>query len=105
MYYLNDRHPEFEYAVYCKVGQACPYLVPRTFESMNEVNRFIEDTEKKHNRYGKIFYIDNDFYENHYNINANGVYYKILRRRVSDWEEFYTKNNNIINIFEYKMRR
>lgn len=88
MYYLNDKHPKFEYCVYVRVGNACPYIMPRKFEDMQQVYRFISETEKNNNRYNRIFYIDNSFYKNNYSRNMNGIYYKILRRKINDWEEF-----------------
>ena len=87
MYYLNDKHPKYEYALYCRHGQGIPFIA-RTFDDIYEVKRFIQEVEKRHNHYHQIFYIDNDFYENQYSINLNGTYYKFLRRPVSDWQEF-----------------
>lgn len=87
MYFLNDKHPRYEYALYCRHGTACPFIV-RTFDDIYQVYRHIEELEKRHNRFHQIFYIDNDFYKNHYSINQNGTYYKFLRRPVSDWQEF-----------------
>ena len=95
MYYLNDKHPEYEYALYCRVGSATPYIVPRKFNDMSDVLRFIDELEKRHNRYHQIFFIDNDFYENKYSINHNGTYYKFLRRKVFDWEEFIADEGTI----------
>jgi hypothetical protein len=87
MYYLNDKHSEYEYVVYKRVGSARPYLA-RTFDSFDDVLRNVQEIEKRHNHYRQVFYIDNDFYENQYNQNLNGTYYKFLRRPVFDWEEF-----------------
>ncbi len=87
MYFLNDKHPKYEYTLYVRVGQAKPYLM-RTFDSIEDVIRHTEALEKRHNHYRQIFYIDNDFYKNRYNENLNGTYYKYLRRPVFDWEEF-----------------
>lgn len=87
MYYLNDKHPQYEYALYKRIGQALPYI-ENTFNSIDDVYRYIEQIEKRHNHYGQLFYIDNDFYKNSYNISTGGTYYKFLRRPVSDWQEF-----------------
>lgn len=102
MYYLNDKHPKFEYALYCRVGEACPYIVPRKFDDIDEILRYIEELEKRHNRYNQIFYIDNDFYKNNYNSNCGGFYYKFLKRPVLDWEEFYTKDNKYNNVIKFR---
>ncbi len=98
MYYLNDKHSKYEYALYCRVGNACPYIA-RTFNSIDDVYRFVNDIEKRHNHYRQIFYIDNDFYNNKYNLNCNCTYYKILRRPVSDWvDNWEVEENNYNNI-------
>lgn len=86
MYYLNDKHPEYEYAVYCRVSTACPYIV-RIFENKRQLKIFMEGIIKWHNRYHQVFYIDNEEYDNEYSINEGGTYYKILKRAVNDWEE------------------
>lgn len=86
MYYLNDKHPQYEYCLYVRNCSACPYIA-RTFTDIYDVYRFVEEIEKKHNRYNRVFYIDNDFYQNKYSPNVEGIYYKFLKRRINDWEE------------------
>lgn len=86
MYYLNDKHPKYEYAIYCRVGNACPYI-QRTFTNEKQINEFIKGIVRWHNKYHQIFYIDSEKYKNEYSINMNGTYYKILKRTVNDWEE------------------
>ena len=97
MYFLNDVHPEYEYVVFCRVGNAQPYL-KTVFSKFSQVEQFIQGVEKWHNRYNQIFYIDNDFYKNYYTKQINGTYYKILRRKVNDWEEFSADSKNFIKI-------
>lgn len=99
MYFLNDRHDMFEYSIYTRVGTACPYISGK-YNTLEQVMIRIGEIERKHNHYGQLFYIDNDFYQNKYNINITGIYYKVLRRPVADWEEF-TTNENCINICNY----
>ena len=98
MYFLNDSHPEYEYTLYTRVGNAKPFLLNR-YNSFEDVLSEISSREKRYNRYNEVFYIDNDFYSNHYNINAGGIYLKFLRRRINDWEEFNYNSileNNIV---------
>lgn len=101
MYYLNDKHPKYEYALYVRVGKACPYI-KRVFVSIDDVYRYIHEIEKRHNHYSQSFYIDNDFYKNEYaNVNVD-TYYKFLRRNVEDWQEFTVSApsyNNVISMF------
>lgn len=101
MYFLNDKHSEYEYICYHKIKDGIPFLM-NTFNSLSDIKLYINEIEKRHNRYGQIFYIDNDFYNNYYNFNCVGncYYYKFLRRKVLDWEEFSTisekYNKNIL---------
>ena len=100
MYYLNDKHSKYEYAIYCRVGRAIPYI-KIIFNSLDDVYRHIAQIEKKHNRYNQFFYIDNDFYKNIYNISCGGTYYKVLRRPVADWEEFETETVKYFNVVNF----
>lgn len=90
MYFLNDIHPKYEYALYVCVNGACPYIKCQ-FNNIQQVFQCVDSLEKKHNRYHQVFYIDNDFYINKYTSSMNGTYYKFLRRNVYDWEEFCEK--------------
>lgn len=93
---LYNRKYDYEYVFYIRHNNACPFL-SHIYHDFNDVLKEISDIEKKANRYNWIFYIDNDFYNNYYNINAGGTYYKVLRRAVNDWEELDSKSkrNNI----------
>ena len=94
MYYLNDDHPEFQYAIYCIVNKGCPYIAPRLFDNVMDVYNYIEELAKNNNRYHRTFYVDNDFYNNQYNLDTSNIYYKVLKRKVLDWEEFNTKEKH-----------
>lgn len=104
MYFLNDEHPEYEYSLYTRVEDATPYVNIINAKSVNDLARFIAQLEKKHS-YGKkrLYYIDNDFYKNPYPLMASTTYYKFMRRKVNDWEEFKTTANDkdIIYIEKY----
>lgn len=88
MYYLNDKHAKYQYALYKQIGDACPFITELHFDNYDGLMVCIKEIEKKHNHYRQAFYIDNDFYQNQYNERAGGTYYKFLRRPVCDWEEF-----------------
>lgn len=81
-------HPEYEYALYVQRENACPYIAT-IMDSMEKVKLKIEQIKKTHcYRYNRIFYIDNDFYKNEYKLGMGGTYYKFVRRKVNDWEDF-----------------
>lgn len=86
MYYLNDKHTEYEYTIYIRHGTGLPYL-GRTFTNYYDACRFLKEKAKRHEHYNQIYYIDDEFFENQYERNYQGTYYKILRRKLSDWEE------------------
>jgi hypothetical protein len=101
MYYLEDTHPEYEYVLYVRQGQACPFLLNdhRPYTDLEQVIEKIHDIEKDHaKRVEKNFYIDNDFYDNKQILLSSGVYYKFLRRKVADWESFTTNEEEKDNI-------
>ena len=93
MYFLEDKHPKYEYSLYTRVGQGSPYITKLIYTELTELYITINDIERKHQRIGTPFYIDNDFYRNIYQNAIGGTYYKILRRRVNDWESFATKES------------
>jgi len=71
MYFLNDKHPEYEYCLFIQVEKALPYIIEYKYMTTREdILRKVEELEKKHNRYRQRFYIDNDFYDNKYTLES-----------------------------------
>ena len=95
MYYLEDKHPNYEYTCYVHVKNAIPYINVWHATTMAEVYEHIKEIEKRHNRTCTPFYIDNDFYTNHYSLGSQSYYYRFMQRPVSDWEQLNFKNNII----------
>ena len=101
MYYMEEKHPKYEYVLFVRQGQACPFLLNdnKPYTDMEQVIKKVHDIEKDHaRRVEKNFYIDNDFYNNKQILMSNGVYYKFLRRKVADWEDFKTNEEEKSNI-------
>lgn len=65
MYFLNDQHSKYQYAIYCRVNGATPYI-KQVLDSIDDVFRFFEEVTKRHNRYHQVYYVDNDFFKNQY---------------------------------------
>ena len=86
MYYLNDKHPEYEYAIYKRVRKGCPYIA-KTFTNIYDVEEWINAVKKEHDKYHYTYYIDAEKYENQYPLEFAQFYYKILKRQVNDWQE------------------
>ena len=62
---------------------------------MWEVKQFLQELEEKHKRLSTVYYVDNDFYNNKYNANEKGTYYKVLKRPIADWEEVSCETEGI----------
>lgn len=92
MYYLEDRHPQFEYGCYIKVGTAVPYISPWRGDDFQDVIRLIKDIEKRHSRTGQHYYIDNDFYNNEFSKSNYVYYYRFLVRPINDWKQLKHKS-------------
>lgn len=86
MYYLNDQHPEFEYALYCKINNGCPYI-SNVYDNKQVLEITLGLIEKNNNRYHYIFYIDYPGYKNKYPKELAKRFYKVLKRPVMDWQE------------------
>lgn len=75
-----------EFCIYVRNGQGKPYILssyPTFRDASIALNNIITYEEER----GKIFYVDNDFYENKYPSSVNGKYFCILERSVSEWEK------------------
>jgi len=92
MYYLEDKHSEYEYTCYIRVADALPYINIWKGTSMEDVWNFIREIEKKHSRYNENYYIDNDFYVNPYRRSDYSHYYRFMVRKVNDWKRLSLKN-------------
>ena len=85
-----------EYCIYIKHGSASPFrMFPYlTYELAKQaLLNMISDFEYR----GKIYYIDNDFYENKFPLGLQGsTYYQIQEREVWEWKKYETRNTNEI---------
>jgi hypothetical protein len=86
LYYLNDKHPKYEYVLYIRHGKAEPFL-GKVFVSYYDIKKELEEIAKRHDRFNQVYFIDEDFFENQYS-KGEGTYYKILMREVKDWRTF-----------------
>lgn len=77
-----------EYCIYIRHGNACPFRTSAysTFDSAKQALLIMTEDFIERN---KIFYIDNDFYENKFPLGVQGgTYYQIQEREVQNWEKF-----------------
>ena len=94
-----------EYSIYIRYGSACPYRTS-SYTSFENAKQALLNMISDFDYRGKIYYIDNDFYDNKFPLNlANIIYYQIQERVVEEWEKYdqnysYDKNK-IINFKKY----
>ena len=86
MYYLNDNHPEYEYAIYCITNNGTPYIAGH-FTNKEQIQEHIGSITRRHDKYHQSYYVDNDFFTNEYEMSQSKNYYKVLQRAVNDWQE------------------
>lgn len=86
MYYLNDKHPKTEYAIYKRVNNATPYIAG-VFDDIKQVNEHLDSVARRHNQFRQSFYIDRVGQDNQYPKELAQFYYKLLERPVNDWQE------------------
>lgn len=85
-----------EYCIYIRHGSACPFRTSTysTFDSAKQALLIMTQDFAERNR---VFYIDNEFYENKFPLGLQGcTYYQIQEREVFDWEKYNIKNTNEI---------
>lgn len=89
MYYLNDKHYKYQYGLYAYKSGGSPYVSEiLSARDILDVYRESEEIGKRAHHYHRIFYIDNNFYENEYEksfVQIGGTYYKFLKRPIADW--------------------
>ena len=93
---------KIEYTIYCIWNGGTPFYLhtyDSIFKAKQDLYEMIE-LEKKRNR---IYYVDNDFYENEYPCTINCKIFSIKERRVDNWSKYSekesdTKNNNIFRL-------
>lgn len=106
---MEKNNSKKEFCIYVRNGQGKPYILS-SYSSFREafiaLNNII-DYEKER---GRIFYVDNDFYDNKYPLNLSGKYLCIMQRSITDWQKYESsifsasknKNDNIF-IFRQEM--
>ena len=95
-----------EYSLICSFGNRKPFILD-TFYSLDQAIAKIYEITNMDSEKNKIFYVDNDFFENKYPLSNRGRYLCLKQREVSKWEKYYSeeinsnKKNNIIEFKNY----
>lgn len=80
-----------EYAIYIRNGQGCPYILDK-FKTLESVKSTLYNMVQLEEERERPYFVDNDFFNNKYNISIKLKYFQIREREVSDWEVFTSKN-------------
>ncbi|CDE10224.1 unknown [Clostridium sp. CAG:354] len=76
-----------EFCIYVRNGQGKPYILssyPSFREAFIALNNIIDYEQER----GRIFYVDNDFYDNKYPPNLSGKYICIMQRTITEWQKY-----------------
>lgn len=92
-----------EYCIYIIRGSASPYTLG-IYKNIYDAKDALNNILKLYNNRRKIFFVDNDYFENIYPNSVSGDYYCIKERDVSEWidyREFNINNNENNKILEF----
>ena len=92
-----------EYTIYFRNGSAKPYTLS-TYKSLESAKIKLYDIIQTEIERKRPFYVDNDFFDNKYNLGSNLFYICILEREVKEWQKFSeTKKNKNKITYLYKI--
>lgn len=103
----NEQFKE-EFAILKINNRGSPFIL-NTFDNIEKAKTELFTLINQDEKRNKIYYIDNDFFENKYTVGLNAQkYYRIIKRKITEWETYKSAresnktNNNKILIFEKK---
>ena len=85
-----------EYCIYIRHGHGIPYILD-TFNNIDSAKAKLYDMVSLEELRQRPYFVDNDFFENSYNIQTKLKYFKILVRDITDWGEYSEKNKQEYN--------
>ena len=98
-----------EYGIYIRNGKGTPYMLD-IYNNLDAAKTKLYDMIQQEELRERPYYVDNDFFDNKYNIAIKLKYFCIKVRNVTEWEkyeeqkEIQKENDKIINILEYKRK-
>lgn len=92
-----------EYGIYIRQSSGNPYMI-HIFNNIDSAKVKLFELVSLEEERGRPYFVDNDFFENRYNIQSKLKYFCIKERDVSEWNKFTTeiKNENLSNIIYLK---
>ena len=91
-----------EYCIYIQKGSCTPYVVG-TYNSIYDAKHALNNMLELYKIRRKLYFVDNDFYDNEFSNLCSSDYYCIKVRQVSEWKkysEFSSHNNNILQFYK-----
>lgn len=94
-----------EYCIYIRNGNAKPYRL-KYYDSMFEAKKVLLEMVRLEEERERPYYVDNDFFQNNYNLAIKLKYFRLEEREVSEWKRYTIdkrkdKNNNILFIKDF----
>ncbi len=93
-----------EYGIYIRKGSGTPYMI-HFFDNIESAKIKLYEMIKLEEERQRPYFVDNDFFDNKYNISTKLKYFCIKQREVSEWNNYSKekseKNNNKILYLNY----
>lgn len=96
-----------EYILYLRHGKAKPFTFS-TYKTIESAKADLFSKVQLEIERGRPFYVDNDFFDNKYDLGSNLYYMCIMERNVEEWQKYSQiksneeTNNKIKYIWNYK---
>lgn len=89
-----------EYGIYIRQGSGNPYMI-HIFNNIDSAKIKLHEMVQLEEERGRPYFVDNNFFNNKYNISTKLKYFCIKQRDVSNWENYLEekiskKENNIL---------
>lgn len=96
-----------EYCIYIRHGKGRPYML-QTFNDIDLAKIKLYEMITLEEERQRPYFVDNDFYDNKYNISTKLRYFCIREREVTEWGKYSenqkSKQNNLIYFNDFKKR-
>lgn len=89
-----------EYCIYVRNGGGMPYIL-NTYKDLNSAKIKLYDMISLEIERNRPYFVDNDFYDNKYNISTKLKYFCIMQREITEWEKYSLEKTEIKNNIIY----
>lgn len=96
-----------EYGIYIRQGSGTPYMI-HIFDNLDNAKIKLYDMISLDEERLNPYFVDNDFFENRYDISIKLKYYCIKEREVSEWQTYSKEKieeeqkDKIVYLLNYK---